>query len=70
MERIKCGCNVVLTGGGQWRISYCPLHKSAPDLYEALKDLLDGLGNPMEITPYELVEKASQALSKVEGHNE
>ena len=36
-------------------------------LYEALKDLLDGLGNPMQIPPYELVEKASQALSKAEG---
>lgn len=39
---------------------------AAPDIYEALKELLGALGNPMEIPPYEVVEKASVALSKVE----
>lgn len=36
------------------------------DLYEALKELLEALGNPMEIPPVEIVTKASQALAKAE----
>lgn len=40
--------------------------KSISDLYEALRGLLDGLGNPMQIPPCELVERASQALAKVD----
>ena len=35
-------------------------------LYEALKNLLDIMGNPMEIPPFELVLQASEALAKAE----
>jgi len=40
---------------------------AAPALYEALSELLEGLGNPMELPPYELVEQASKAIAKAEG---
>ena len=40
---------------------------AAPDLYEALKELLDALGNPTEVPPYEVVSSASKALLKTEG---
>ena len=41
----KCSCDVLYT---QWdsencfRIAFCPLHEAAPDLLEALKDMVSG----------------------------
>ena len=37
------------------------------EMYEALKNLLVGLDNPMRIPSFELVDKASLALAKAEG---
>lgn len=72
MERLvyqpDCGCQVyriMHSKPNLYRIQYCPLHKSAPDLYEALKvahrELLhaqweDGL------------DKIEEALAKAEGN--
>ena len=37
------------------------------DMYKALNELVNALGNPMEVPPFELVEKASNALNKAGG---
>ena len=60
--------------------SYCPIcdqfaqarvlqkqDELISDMYEALKNLLEGLDNPMRIPAFELVDKASLALAKAEG---
>lgn len=42
MEHIiefPCGCKIVLVDNVTADIHYCPKHKSAPDLYEACKEL-------------------------------
>jgi len=37
---IDCGCNVyVWKDGSGAEVEYCPMHKAAPELLEALKDL-------------------------------
>ena len=37
-RHFECGCKVVVIGElTNVKIVYCPLHKSAPDMYEALK---------------------------------
>ncbi len=43
------------------------LAAASPDMYEAGLELLEALGNPMQIPPYEVVKKFSRALSKAEG---
>lgn len=38
---LPCGCKADTTFNPEnYTIIFCPLHKSAPDLYEALKELL------------------------------
>lgn len=71
----KCGCKVVsafLVGN---TVEYCPLHKAAPALYEALKQIvLEGTqccNNPdrpiREIYNIDMVDRvARQALAKAE----
>jgi len=39
---LKCGCYVVIAPDQKgYGIVYCPLHKSAPDLYEATRWVLE-----------------------------
>jgi len=38
--KLECGCVVIQDRTADACIVYCSLHKSAPDLYEALKELL------------------------------
>ena len=38
----------------------------SPQLAEMLRELLDAIGNPMEIPPYEVVEKASKLLQTLD----
>lgn len=56
-----CGCRMGV--GRRAGFHYCPLHKAAPDLYEALKDVLWDLKQgaiPNDLTFIE------QALAKAE----
>ena len=69
----ECGCKVVsgfLCGN---TIEYCPLHKSAPELYEALKDILPVIqairgADAMDRASTKVVtEVIKKVLSKAEG---
>ncbi|KKN12478.1 hypothetical protein LCGC14_1016020 [marine sediment metagenome] len=61
-KEYDCGCEIVTDNMGAYEIDYCPKHKSAPDLYEALKKML-----PL-VSGYYLQEviDAEQALAKAE----
>lgn len=64
---LKCGCVIRRndTALDYW-VDYCPLHKSAPDLYKALHlTYLDLVKNGQITAPIENVIK--QALAKAEG---
>lgn len=39
IKTLDCGCEVIVATNGSVMLTYCPLHKSAPDLYEALKQV-------------------------------
>lgn len=74
----SCGCTVTIIADKLAEdyikvisIQYCPLHKSAKDLYEALKGLHDYLTTPLTYSDKvgDLIahrEKATKALAKVE----
>ena len=65
----KCGCKVTSSRYGD-RLYYCPLHKSAPMLYEALKALTFQFAAAVE-HPYSadtrVYTQAREALSNAEG---
>lgn len=42
-RHFECGCKIVVIGElHNAKIEYCPKHKAAQDMYEALKKLLEG----------------------------
>ena len=52
MAEPKCDCHVAVNANARLgirleedRILYCPMHKAAPDLRDALEDALEGLRN-------------------------
>ena len=63
----KCKCRILTVGCDEGVIiDYCPLHKSAPDLYEALKNFIwDSKQGAMPTK--EDIEFAEKILAKVEG---
>jgi len=72
-----CGCQIrektIHTKGGQIEsvfLGYCPKHKSAPDMYEALKAVDDYLSAPypenMKLKQI-AADKLVSALNKAEG---
>lgn len=74
----KCGCKTFIDTDRAslgYQIEYCPKHKSAPDLYEALKSLTDGYTNALEACKKQGFnfkeepdwETARQAIAKAEG---
>ena len=78
MENTKgeCGCKVVRAlGSAKNEIDYCPLHKSALDLYEGLNDALTEICrmcvrlNPQhkDCKSCEEIERSRQPLRKAEG---
>lgn len=40
---LPCGCSMFLEPNSPPVLTYCPLHKSAPDLYEACKMLVNAI---------------------------
>ena len=76
-KALSCGCTIVVT---DWvgRVDYCPKHKAAPDMYEALNkiakcsgafslDRLKGMMEAEERIDY-MAALANQALAKAEGN--
>lgn len=62
----KCGCIVKITDVNlEATIYYCPLHKSAPRLYEALKNLL-AVSRAGAFLSNRDIEQAEQALASIE----
>ena len=60
----ECGCIVKhqrYPAYNSYRIEYCPKHKAAPDMYEALREIVGNLVNPSDI------EIGTKALAKAEG---
>ena len=66
--RPDCGCEVyriMHSKPNLYRIQYCPLHKSAPDLYKALKETVYELDNMcLSNHAQEAYLKGRQALAK------
>ena len=66
-----CGC-FIFKEDGKVFIEYCPKHKAAPDLYEALKQAKEWIHLQVmvanEVTDYDEATylKAKEALAKVE----
>jgi len=78
LQRFPCGCTIEDLGDGSHAINYCPKHKAAPDMYEALgrlievTDLLDTEECDHDVgicwCSYKNVRlNAAQALAKAEG---
>lgn len=75
-ERVipTCGCELSRGGEGILYIRYCPKHKAAPELYEALQEIAKGMGRfsldqltYAENTIEDMQALAVKALAKAEG---
>jgi len=79
IKTLDCGCEIIVATNGSVMLTYCPLHKSAPDLYEACKaqheaiDILFAMLIIKDKTffpsksgiPWEATVKGYQVISKV-----
>lgn len=64
----ECGCEIITDNMGTYEISYCPKHKAATELYEALKityEYLRDLGVLPNLGGLAR-EEAQKAIAKVE----
>ncbi len=79
-QNFPCGCRIDEMANGSLGITYCPKHKAAPDMYEALRGILlvaqpcDGAKFEFEKTYIGVfrihgnrLEKALEVLAKAEG---
>ena len=74
-KEYKCGCSIDTDNYGDFVIEYCPLHKAAPAMYEALKAITDTLENYCDTTVDDTgwgknhrdVIQARKAIAKAEG---
>lgn len=66
---MDCGCTVQHIEWGEVEIEYCPLHKSASDMYEALKRLYKMFGGECGgcIKTENTLLEVQDALAKAEG---
>ena len=39
-KTFNCGCAMLIRNSGVGSITYCPKHKAAPDMYEALRGII------------------------------
>ena len=79
IREYKCGCRIT-SEKNYPSIDYCPLHKAAPEMYEALKRGLDALESAFQIIgsddsffvkhSQELLMFMKQTLAKVENKEE
>jgi len=71
MGIIECGCHVIPNAAGGVEIVYCPLHKAAPQLHKALKEITELAPRDKLRLPYaiQVVEIAEKALALKEAKN-
>lgn len=69
----RCGCVVIQDRTADAYIVFCPLHEASPDLYEALRELIDIIDNYLVgIAPRDIIDSfstqpAKEAIAKAEG---
>lgn len=67
----ECGCRIWISEyDGKATIHYCPKHKSAPDLYEALKEITTIEQSNVPYDKYDVlgaINIAKKALAKADG---
>lgn len=66
-NEFQCGCRVVGDNAGCYTIEYCPKHKAAPELYEALKLLVTMFRSDDYQDWRNSIEIAEKAIAKAEG---
>ena len=70
---MSCGCIVALDYDGTLAIFYCPKHKAAPEMYEALKNAVIAMASMYRLQEYTETEVIHElmpfkaALAKAEG---
>lgn len=67
LYKYDCGCVIIQDRIADAYIVYCPKHKAAPDMYEALKELFHEYTGGRNVGVSELGVKADKALAKAEG---
>lgn len=67
-KAFHCGCTIAVLNSGEGVITYCPKHKAAPDMCEALKEIVSDLTDigDCRVTNHSF-NLAQQALAKAEG---
>ena len=69
-KEYDCGCEIATDNMGAYEIQYCPKHKAAPDMYEALRRIAiegkreDGKYDKFDAAGF--VRIAEEAIAKVE----
>ena len=65
-QTLKCGCVVAIDYNNMVQVDYCPKHKAAPMMYEALKEYqyYNRCHNDSEAKLFDL---AMKALAKADG---
>lgn len=66
-ETLGCGCVVAIDYNNMVKVVYCPKHKAAPDMYEALKLYQQHQKGTRGHYCSECHEAISKALAKAEG---
>ena len=66
VREYECGCRITSKKHFS-SIDYCPLHKSAPDLYEALEKIITAEDEGFEVLGYGRSQNARKAIAKAEG---
>jgi len=66
---MDCGCIVAVDYNGVVQIDYCPKHKAAPKMYEALEAITDQFCkvDKLYTRDIEIISQAKKALSEAEG---
>jgi len=68
-DKGECGCHCHIGEGGFIVLEYCPKHKAAPDMYEALGHLINSyeFHCPEAKTESQAIKTAKATLAKAEG---
>ena len=70
-KTFNCGCEILVQNSGAGSIAYCPKHKAAPKMYEALREVRDFFVEYRRATeatePYPVLDRMNKALAEAEG---
>ncbi len=73
IEEISCGCIIfrrhsfLMNNETRYGIDYCPKHSAAPDMYEALKELMQAVDSGQERIGAGRGMRINISLTKAEG---